>query len=256
MGEVCETMSKLRDRMRDVSRRRPATFGFAPTRAAADAKPRQLLVLAEAATPAEVTAAHTAGADAIVYTGPLTALTEAKAAAATTILGVRIHAATPEDTKTITEAGADFLVYADDQTHAAALLEQKLGYLTIAPTPHDDATLRLFRALDVDAVLINRDTPTAAMTVRDQLQLARIAGLARKPLFVTVQTAPTPQTLELWRDTGIAAIIGPAALAPALIEAANAVPAPRQPRDHSEALAPAPPRSTQLDDDDDDDDEH
>ena len=61
-------MSKLRDRMREMSRRRTAAFGFAVARDA-ERVPRQVLVIAEVDSPAAASAAAEAGADALLYTG-------------------------------------------------------------------------------------------------------------------------------------------------------------------------------------------
>jgi hypothetical protein len=60
-------MSKLRDRIRDMGRRRPAAFGFAAmNQAAQQSASRQVLVVAEVVDASAARQAAEAGADAVV----------------------------------------------------------------------------------------------------------------------------------------------------------------------------------------------
>ncbi|RLT28013.1 MAG: hypothetical protein DWI48_02055 [Chloroflexi bacterium] len=254
-------MSKLRDRIRDISRRRPVPFGFAAMRETEANTSRQILIAAEADSVATAGQAATAGADVIIYTGDVTGLDDAVKAAPNAVVGWRVDGATAEDTTAIRESGAHFLVCVDDQTDAAALTDTRIGYVLVAPavsvTPvisdtDRDAHLRSFRALDLDGVLFNSLPET--MTVRQQLQSRRLGELVRKPLFVHVANAVSAKTLELWRDTGVAIVLGAASLTAELAKAADAVPEPRkreQDRDRGDAIVPAPPAGSDLDDDDD-----
>ena len=252
-------MSKLRDRIRDISRRRPAPFGFAAMRETETQSSRQILIAAEADSAATAGQAATAGADVIVYTGDVTGLDDAVKAAPSAVVGWRVDGATAEDTTAIRDSGAHFLVCIDDQTDAAALTDSRIGYVLVAPAagvtpalaePDRDAHLRSFRALDLDGVLINSLPET--MTVRQQLQSRRFGELVRKPLFVHVNSAVSAKTLELWRDTGVAVVLGAASLTAELAKAADAVPEPRKrEQDRAEATLPAPPASSDLEDDDD-----
>ena len=244
-------MSKLRDRIREIARRRPAAFGFAAMRAAAQDRPRQILVIAEAAAAAAATTAVEAGADAVLCTGALEALASVVAVAGTTPVGLRIDAASGADATAALAAGADFLLFNDNSADATGVVETGLGYIAIVELGADDATIRLLRLLDLDAVLIA--APSERMTVRQQLQTRRIADLARKPLVAHAQAAVPTATLELWRDAGIAAVLVPASTAAALLAAAAEVAPPREPKKESrpDAILPAPRAS---DDDDEDDD--
>lgn len=242
-------MSKLRNRIRDLGRRRPAHFGFAPARAETPA-PRQLLVIADVTNTAEAAAAVTGGADALLYAGGTDTLESVVAAAGTLPVGARLDAATTAGAEAARKAGADFLVFADDQSAAGAIRDPELGYVVLASDLSDDA-LRLLRGLDLDGVLIA--PPTDAMTVRQQLQTRRLSDLARKPLFARLQAggaAPSADTLESWRDAGLVAILSPAGLLAALTTAVAAVPPPREAQSRREATIPAA-RPSSLDDDED-----
>lgn len=253
-------MSKLRDRIRDISRRRPQAFGFAAMRDAAPTASRQVLVVARIDGAQQAAAAVASGADVVLHTGALSHLAEVVGASGTAIVGASIDAATAADVAAVREAGAAFIVCTDDQTEAAALLDQQIGYVLVAPTtatpalsdPDHDARLRSFRALDLDGVLVGALPQT--MTVRQQLQARRLGELARKSLFVAVSEAISAGTLELWRDAGVVAVVADGNLVAALATAADAVPAPRRATgDRAEAIIPAAPAGSALDDDEDDD---
>jgi len=248
-------MSKLRDRIRDIARRRPAAIGFATSRAS-ETRSRQLLVIAEADDAGTTGRAAAAGADAIVFTGSLDRLSDIVANAGTAIVGARVDSATAQDAAALSAAGGDFLVCTDEHTEAAAMLDQKLGYVLIAPVPiapalqapatHDDA-LRLLRPLDLDGLML--PALPERMTVRQQLHARRLSELARKPLFVRVEGPVSATALELWRDAGVVAVVTHTDNVASLIEAADAVPPPRQPRDRPDAVLPSV-RAASLDDDD------
>jgi hypothetical protein len=250
-------MSKLRDRIRDITRRAPAPFGFAAMRTTTTTSSRQILVAAEADSATDAGRAADAGADVIVFTGALSHLAEAVAAAPKAVVGARIDAATPQDVAGIREAGGAFLVCTDDGTDARALLDQNVGYVIAAPTTvtpalsdeDHPARLRSFRGLDLDGVLINGLPET--MTVRQQLQVRRLGELARKPLFVRVSAPVGADTLELWRDSGVAAVVGSASTAAELATAADAVPAPRKPQqERADAIIPAAASSSDDEEED------
>jgi hypothetical protein len=219
-----------------------------------------VLVVARVDGAQAAAAAVAAGADVILHTGALSHLGEVVAASGAAVVGASVDAATVADVTAIREAGAHFLLCADDQTEAAALLDQQVGYLLVAPTTatpalsdaDHDARLRSFRALDLDGVLVGALPQT--MTVRQQLQARRLGELARKPLFVALSSAVTAATLELWRDAGVVAVVADGALTADLAAAADAVPAPRRAAgERAEAIVPAAPAGSALDDDEDDD---
>jgi hypothetical protein len=239
-------MSKLRDRIRDMSRRRTATFGFTAVRT--EERPaRQLLVMAEVGDASAATAAIEAGADILLHGGAVEGLASVVAAAGSTPAGQLLEAATADSAAAVIEAGAHFLVFNDQQTEAAALLKPALGYVAIVdPT---DSELRLLRPLDLDAVIVLQ--PAAEPSVREQLRLRRTSELVRKPLIARLEGAVSATTLEVWRDAGIVAVlVGAGSDLEAVVTAADAVPRPRESTDRPEATIP----SVQANMDDDDDD--
>jgi hypothetical protein len=241
-------MSKLRDRIRDMSRRRVAAFGFAAMRSEERA-PRQLLVVAEVGDAAAASSAAEAGADVVLHGGALDALAGAAGAAGSAVVGQVLEAATAEEASAALEAGAHFIVFNDERTDAAALLNPKLGYVGMLEA-EEDADLRLLRALDLDAVIVPQ--PAERMNVRDQLRLRRMGELTRKPMIARLNERVGATTLEVWRDAGVVAVLVPAGsgILGEVIAAADAVPRPRESSERPEVTVPTV--QAHIDEDDDD----
>jgi hypothetical protein len=241
-------MSKLRDRMREMSRRRTAAFGFAVARDA-ERVPRQVLVIAQVDDAAAAGAAAEAGADAVLYTGAAEGFADVVTAAGSCVVGRSVAAASAADTAGIAEAGGHFLAFDDQQTDASALLKQNVGYVAIVAS--DDTELRLLRPLDLDGVLVA--SPSEQMTVREQLRLRRFGEQVRKPLIARLDHAPSATNLEVWRDAGVVAVLAPSDgdTLRAVIEAADAVPRPREANERPEVTVPTVQASGDDEDDDD-----
>lgn len=240
-------MSKLRDRLRETSRRQANGFGFTASRTA-DRAVRQVLVIAEAPDAGAAAAAIEAGADILLHTGALESLAEVVSASDGHVVGRLAEAATAADTRAAHEAGAHFLAFDDRRTEAGALLDQRIGYVALVGH-EEDAELRLLRPLDLDGAIVA--APAGPLTVRDQLKLRRTADLVRKPLFARVSQAVEAATLEVWRDAGVAAVVvSDPALVAAVASAADGVPRPRESKERREVLVP----SVQIPSDEDDDD--
>jgi hypothetical protein len=240
-------MSKLRDRLRETSRRQANGFGFTATRVA-DRSTRQVIVIAEVRDGAAAAAAVEAGADVLLHTGAAESLAEVVTASAGRVVGRLVEAATAADTAAVHEAGAHFLAFNDQQADAAALLDQRVGYVAVLGQ-EEDADLRLLRPLDLDGAIV--DAPAAQLTVRAQLRLRRTADLMRKPLFARVSGPVAASTLEVWRDAGVAAVVvSDPALIAEVATAADAVPRPRESTERREGVVP----SVQVHDEEDDED--
>lgn len=220
-------MSKLRDRIRDTAtpRRKPIGFG----RPAPETASSHILVIAEVTDPASARAAVEAGAGALLHTGGPDTLAAVVEAAGDVPTGARLEDATAESSAAAAAAGAGFFLFDAERTAAEALLQPQTGHVLILEDAPDDEGLRALAPLDLDAILVS--PPPAAMTVRQQLTMRRLAGLAGAPLIAPLSAAPSATTLEIWRDAGAPAVLLSASAAealPALLEAARAVPPPRQ----------------------------
>lgn len=233
-------MSKLRDRLRETTRRRRGGLGFAPP--ADDGAGGHVLVVAEVADAASAASAIEAGAGALLAGVDAAALETVAETAGDAPTGVRLEDATAGQTKAAAEAGADFFVFDDARAAAGALLEHKLGRVMLLEADADEDRLRMLAPLRLDAVLLAAQS--AAPTVRDQLALRRIVQLTQAPLLLTVTEAVTAETLEVWRDSGAPAVLVPAAssaLLAEIIAAAGEVGPPRTPEsdDRPDPLLPS-----------------
>jgi len=235
-------MSKFRSRIRDIGRA-PGGLGFAAL--AKRERPRYVLVVAEAGSAAEASAAAQAGADAIVFNGSVPADTDLRVP-----FGVRIEAGTREAVEAAREAGADFFIFDDDQTHAAALTIEEMGSVLILDGDHSEERLRMVGAIDLDAILVR--SAAGNLTVRQQIELRRVAGMGGAPVLVQADGKPDAGCLEAWRDAGAPAVLVSASDVERTLEAAMLVPPPRRSTDRRVAALGGPVVESHDHDHDDD----
>jgi 2-methylisocitrate lyase-like PEP mutase family enzyme len=236
-------MSKFRTRIRDIGRA-PGGMGF--TAIARRERPRYVIVVAEAANPAEAKQAAEAGADAVVLTSG-----SAAGLGLSIPVGVRIPDATRAEVEAAREAGADFFLFDDGSTHAGALTVESMGAVLLLGADQDEQRLRAVAAIDLDAVLVEADADT--ITVREQIELRRVASLIGAPILLRALGQPDTANLEAWRDAGAPAVLVPAAQVEATMAAAREVPAPRR---TDERRLPVLGGLVTEADDGDEDDEH
>lgn len=237
-------MSKFRDRIRATAGRRGAPLGFGAPRT--EAAVRYLVVAALADSAEAARAAAAAGADAIVYTGPIADAAAIVQAAGGAPVGVRIEAATDDDARALATAGADFLLFDADRTAATALLGNELGHVLLLPVDATEEYLKLLAPLDLDAVAVPEHV--TAIPVREQLRVRRVADTAGKPLIVTVDGPVDARTLEVWRDAGGVILLTPAPLLAETLATAARVSAPRKRTpERAEPVLPTPPHDADDD---------
>ena len=145
---------------------------------------------------------------------------------------------------------------ASDEVSAATLRERRLGRVLLLEAGAEEERLRSLAALDLDLLLLS--DVGEALTVRDQLALRRIVELTRKPLMAQLSGEVSTTTLEVWRDSGLPAVLvpaSPAGLLASVVAAAAEVAPPPEPLsdDRPDAMLPAM-SSAPADDDFDDDD--
>jgi len=90
----------------------------------------------------------------------------------------------------------------------------------------DEQRLRSVAAIDLDAVVVEADADT--ITVREQIELRRVAAMTGATILLQAIGRPTTAMLEAWRDAGAPAVLVPAADVAATMAAAIEVAAPRK----------------------------
>jgi hypothetical protein len=235
-------MSKLADGIRKTMRTEAAPIGF---RAVRPAKTPQLLAALLVDDADRASQAVAAGAGVIILKDAKAEDVEAAVkAAGETPLGVwpkRIDAA---DTPALIAASADFVVFDAESTPATALLEEKLGYvLALKDGEDDDTYLRVLESVALDAILL--PDWKGPLTLKKQVELRRIAALARKPLLLPVELPVDSGDLECLRDAGVSVLVLDGGerrtleALPALIKTIEALPGPRRRRETTlEVLLP------------------
>ncbi len=252
-------MSKLAELIRKATGRDLAPIGF---RTRARTHSASLLIVARVGSAAGVAGAVKAGADVV-----LLAVESAKAgnaelkraveAAGTAALGLWVQAAGSGDVIAAREAGIDHLVFGDEHTAAEVLLDDKLGLVLSLEEGLGDTHLRTIESLGLEALLVAYWE--GVLTVRRQLELTRLAGLARKPLLLSVTADISAQQLEALRDAGVVGVVVEAEPAPAGVIAtlreriAGLPPRRRRRPERFEALVPAAAPSAHEHEEEDDD---
>jgi hypothetical protein len=217
-------VSKLADRIRKAARIESQSIGFMAARA--DKQATMLLGgLAKDARGAAELARR--GADFVILqrAAPADGKDCGDAIAGALIEG-------EADAKAFKDGGFDFVVFDPDRTASTAVLEENVGYVMIAPKDASDTDLRAVEAFQLDAIDVGE--LKAPMTVRRQMELRRVYGLTRKPLFATVAADISVPALQALRDTNVISVMADSG-------------------DHIERLRKAidalPPRTRRRDDD-------
>lgn len=187
-------MSKLTDLIRRTARTEPAQIGFATT--ATKARPTVLLaaLVADSSVPA--------GADIVLVQGA--AGTEPPAAGGATLMRGLWLQDGAGDVARAREQGFDFVVFGGNEAPASVLLEEETGLVMQVQDELADSLLQALQWLPLDALLVRWE---GTLTVRRQLELQRLSGFSRKPLFLFVESEPAASELEALREAGVIAIV-------------------------------------------------
>ncbi len=197
-------MGKLTDLIKRVGRREPEPMGFG----AAVRKSQATMLLVAIAGDRWSRAAGDAveaGANVVLLSGRPSDkdVSEAVAAAKDRACGLLAGDASTEQLLRLKEAGVDFAVLGPNAP-AAATVDQKLSLVFELRDDLPDIQLRALETLPFDAIYIDRDG--APITIMRLVELQRIAGLVRKPLFVHVPLDCSQADLVALRDAGVALV--------------------------------------------------
>lgn len=181
-------------------------MGFGAARQA----PKPSLLVAFLGPASAADAAQEAGADLILLDArgqDLKAADAKKARSAVDdmTLGVWAEAPGAEKAKELVDNGIDFLLFDPESTPAAALLQENLGFVLVLPRAPEELFLRSLEPLTLDAVFL--DHVPSPLTVARQIEMNRIATLARKPLLCQVAPGASKEDLECLRAAGVVGLI-------------------------------------------------
>jgi hypothetical protein len=251
-------MSKLGDRIRKTMHTDAAPIGF---RAVRPAKTPSLLTALLLDDPDKVAQAIAAGAGVVILKdASADGIGAAVDAAGETPLGVWPKRIDAEEATSLIAASVDFIVFEAESTPATALLEEKLGYALALKDDQDDTYLRVLESVALDAILL--PDWKGPLTLKAQLELRRVAGLARKPLMLPLLLPVESSDLECLRDAGVSVLLLDGVDGktleglPALIKLIEELPGPRRRRETAlEVLLPRAAEMAAEEEDEEDDDE-
>jgi len=199
-------MSKLAERIRRALRVDSPAIGFGA--AARVSTPSLLLVaLLPSLSPEVAREAVGRGADTCLFSASgakdqevkevVEALGEAPG-------GLHLSRLDGETAVHLAELGMDYAAFEPDTALATVLLESNLGHVLSLESDLPDIYLRTLEALPLDAILLRHWK--GPLTVRQQMELQRISGLARKPLILPVSPEVTGGELQMLREAAVLAV--------------------------------------------------
>lgn len=157
--------------------------------------------------------------------------------------GIWLGASQPQDVAAAKEAGFDYVVLSLDAL-ASSVLDEDMSYLLAAEEGLNDAMVRMLEGLPMDALVVAGGK--GPWTLRWQLEVRRLVGLSRMPLFMLIEEELSSEDLESLRDVGVAAVVldgGRKEVWPMLESLRRMIdelpPRRRGREDHMEALLPA-----------------
>jgi hypothetical protein len=199
-------MSKLSERIRRALRVDSGAIGFGA--AARVSNPSLLLAaLLPSLSPEAATEAVACGADTCLF-----AASEAKDREVKEVVkalgeapgGLHLRRLDGEAAAHLAELGIDYAAFEPETALATTLLESKLGHVLSLESDLPDIHLRTLEALPLDAILVRHWKQP--LTVRQQMELERISGLARKPLILPVSPQVTAAELQVLREAAVIAV--------------------------------------------------
>lgn len=244
-------MSKLSDKIRKVTRLQSLALGFGSARNAVEPT---MVLAATARDPQAAEDLSRRGADVVIVDvaaeGPGSGMSNNGA-----VVGARIAGRTDNEAKSYKDAGYDFVVFNPDEAAATALLEENIGYVMAAPADLTDTEWRTLEAFQLDAIDIG--AIDGAMTVRRQIDLRRILGMARKPLMASVSADISVAALQVLRDTNVVVVVAAdAAAVEKLRKTIDALPPRSRRKDMDDRPLPLVPQSVSVGDGDEPEHDH
>jgi hypothetical protein len=241
-------MSKLADAIRRSQRVESAPMGFGATKA----ESRPTMLVGYFGPEGDVAKALAAGADFVLVDGRSGSVDAAKlrSAAGDLPLGAWTTAADSAAAKALREGGIDFLVVAEDSP-AASLLDEDLGYVLALPSQPEELFLRSLEPLSLEALLLH-NIPSP-LTVAGELELSRTGGLARRPMLCETAAGASLDDLQCLRAAGVAGVMTDVGGLAQLKETVKSLPQRKARRDERAVVSLPRGNAPAAEDDDDDD---
>lgn len=195
-------MSKLLDKLRQVSRGSVQPLGF---RAAASTSKSPPMVLIAVLYPGDAPAAAAVkkSADAVLFKG---AQSREKLVASMGEVpwGASLDEATEKELSQLKGKGCDFLVFDAAKAPLTLLREEEVGKIVEIDPSLADGLVRAIEQLPIDAVLIGGEP---SLSVHRLMVCQHVANLVRKPLVALAPLDMSKEDLEELREAGMAGVV-------------------------------------------------
>jgi hypothetical protein len=243
-------MSKLADAIRRSQRVESAPMGFG----AAKPEPRPTMLVGYFGPEGDVTKAREAGADFVLVDARNGSIDAAKLREGAGDLPLGAWTTVPDSAaaKALRGGGIDFLIVAEDSP-AAAVLDDDLGYVLALPSQPEEIFLRSLEPLSLEALLLHKIP--SPLTISGQLELSRAASLAHRPMLCETAATASADDLQCLRAAGVAGVMIDAAGLTQLKETVKSLPQRKARRDEQRAVVSLPRGQAAAAEEDDDDDE-
>ena len=265
-------MSRLVDRLQQVSEGAPQPLGFVP--AARQERALPLVLIAQVSKPGDKVTAAAAESGAEFVIVPFEASGRAKPKAPAGIgeapWGVRAGELSEAAHAQLKEAGCDFVVIDAEGTPVRLLGDEDVAAVAVAPAGAEDRLLRALDALPCEAVLVDVE-PNGTLTLGEMIEYSAVATGLSQTLLAPAAASWGRGEFEQLRDLGFSGIVVTVRTveeARALADVRDAIrqmpnrsrrrderPAARVPQlSVRPEVVPGPPTEPEIDPDDDDDD--
>ncbi len=220
---------------------------------AAKAAPRPTMLVGYFGPLGELAGASAAGADFVLVdarSGSVDAV-KLRGAAGDLPLGAWTAVQDSAAASVLREGGIDFLVVAEDSP-AASLLDDDLGYVLALPSQPEELFLRSLEPLSLEALLLH-NIPSP-LTVAGELELSRTGSLAHRPMLCETAPDASADDLQCLRAAGVAAVMTDVAGLARLKETVKSLPQ-RKPRREERAVVTLPRGQAPAADDEEEEDD-
>lgn len=204
-------MSRLIDKLNQVSQTSPQPIGFRTQ--PVSAKPKMLLIACLTQANIDRLADYVAGADGgllpIHQSSEVKVLKKISEAVANIPWGVWLKDGGRAEMDEIVKVGCDFVVFAADSTSLAMPPSEPVGRIIEVYAPAlSDGLLRAIDDLPVDAVLIAEEPEEKHfLTWHDLILFQHFANLLTKPLLVSIPSNVTANELQALWAAGVDGVI-------------------------------------------------
>ena len=195
-------MSKLVEKLRQVSQGSPQPLGFRGAASTATRKGSPMVLIVALAEGDDGAAPDDkASVDAVLLAKAESQVVDALGES---LWGVSLNTGTREELTQLKDMGCDFLVFEPATAPSSVLGEEELGKIVEIEPDTADGMLRAIDKLPIDAVLIGGD-PTPS--VHRLMVCQHVTNLVRKPLIARAPLDVSREALEELRETGVTGLV-------------------------------------------------